>query len=224
MRDMNDKNKDHPRDFTVKQMKEITDKYNSLVHTTTGKAPQELEGDKTAQKKYIIKQIYQRHMRKKIPDQLHAGDMVRFMPPRDKNEKRRWQVSPEVVEVKKKVGDKYLVMAADGSTKEFPQWRLFPTKEGEEPREVYKGFAVNNGIVLKIIRGPNEKKQFFVEWDAPKGMEHARSWEKQSNIEIQVGGKEMIEQFLANKRAGKAETPPVTKELPAPRRNPPRHK
>jgi hypothetical protein len=97
--------------------------------------PAEMERDDKAQKKWIIKKLYQKEGREQIQDYtLPVGTLVRFMIPKTMMKKRRFKVSQEVVEVVKVSGASYTCQAADGSKKTFSRWRLFPEKSGKLAR------------------------------------------------------------------------------------------
>jgi hypothetical protein len=137
LRDMNakqqDKTSDHRdvRDFTTSRLYKLIDEYNNSLHTSTGKTPLEMQTNPDLQKKYIIKKIYEQNRREKISDyDLPVGTWVRFMIPRDFTKKRRFQVSPEVVEIVGKEGKGFVVQAGN-QQKTMSRWRLFPVQQND---------------------------------------------------------------------------------------------
>jgi hypothetical protein len=137
LRDMNAKQQDKTsdnqrvRDFTAAMMTRLVDEYNNSFHTSTGLTPREMQLNPDKQKEYIIKKVYEQNRREKISDyDLEIGSWVRFMIPRHFTKKRRFQVSPEIVQIVGREGKSYVVRAG-GETKTFSRWRLFPVKDAD---------------------------------------------------------------------------------------------
>jgi hypothetical protein len=200
LRDMNVRSKKRElddqdlRDFSVKRMTKFLATYNASLHNAIGMTPTEMEKDDQAQKRYIIKQLYNVHGRKKITDYvLGPGTWVRFMLPRDKMGKRRFQVSPGIVQVKKQEGNSYILMAEDGSVKTVSRWRLIPVKDPEKYKHM-PTFGVNVGIIEAIIGGPRQGK-YQVRWQVPQGAPEQTTWESVNHITGQVGGQQMLDDY-----------------------------
>jgi hypothetical protein len=89
--------------------------------------PTEMQEDREAETKYIIKKLYQVQRRKKISDfELKEGDWVKYIIPRDPMKKNRYKVSKERYQIKCKGGNGYVIMDADGQTRTVSRWRLLP--------------------------------------------------------------------------------------------------
>jgi hypothetical protein len=80
------------RDFTEKRMNHLVKIYNNTLHETIKMTPKEMQDDREAETKYIIKKLYQVERRKKISDfELPVGTWVRYIVPRDPQKKNRYQ-------------------------------------------------------------------------------------------------------------------------------------
>jgi hypothetical protein len=188
------------RDFTPKRMKKLIDIYNHSIHSSTEMTPIDMENNPEKQKEYIIKKIYEREGREKITDfNLKEGSWVRFMIPREFGKKRRYQVSPDIVQIKKKEGHAYVLMAQDGSTATMARWRLFPV-EDKTGYKVLKKFRQNTGIIRRVFGGPNRRGEYHVEWEGIDGGVGDITWEPPRNIRIQEGGQQMIDDWVENRR------------------------
>jgi hypothetical protein len=201
-----------PRDFTIEQMAELLDTYNNVKHEGIQQKPSEMDEKPLSQKMYIIKKIYQEHMRKKLSDlDLKPGTKVQFMVPREGNAKRPFQVSQSAVEILKRDGNSYIVAGEDGSVKTMERWRLFLAQENAP---MLKSLGTNDGIIKKVVGGPKGNR-YKVEWVMPAGSAPAFTEETKNTILAQVGGAKLLEQYEAQRKADQAQSRPITKELPA---------
>jgi hypothetical protein len=187
------------RDFTPKRMNKILDIYNHSIHSTIQMTPLEMENDTEKQKEYIIKKVYEAEGREKITDlNLKVGSWVRFMIPREFSKKRRYQVSPDIVQIARKEGHAYVLMAKDGSTATMARWRLFPVKDKDGYRVLTK-FHQNTGIIKRVIGGTNRKGEYHVEWEGIDGEVGDITWEPPRNIRIQENGQRLIDEYVENR-------------------------
>jgi hypothetical protein len=118
------------RDVTPEMMEKLISIHNRALHTETGLTPQAMEASPNEQKAYIIKKVYEENRREKITDyDLKVGDWVRFMIPKSMMKKRRYQVTPDVVQIDGRNGRAYVLRAADDSRRTMDRWRLFPVDD-----------------------------------------------------------------------------------------------
>jgi hypothetical protein len=101
--------------------------YNKTLHETIKMTPTEMQNDREAETKYIIKKLYQVERRKKIGDfELPVGTWVRYIVPRDPQKKNRYKISHERYQIKGKAGNAYILMDGNGHTVNMSRWRLLP--------------------------------------------------------------------------------------------------
>jgi hypothetical protein len=128
----------HFRDFTPTRMNRLLHIYNTSVHAATGMTPEEMEDDPKKQKEYIFSKIYEQNRREKIEDyDLPNGTWVRFMIPKNMMKKRRYQVTPDVVQIVGREGKAYILQAQNGTQKVMNRWRLFPVIESDTGVKVH---------------------------------------------------------------------------------------
>jgi hypothetical protein len=187
LRDMNTpsynsvKNSDDPefRDFTPERMEELIELYNNHIHSSLGMSPADMEKHPDIQQAYIVQKLFEVHERKKIADfDLPMGTWVQFIVPHDVMEKHRYQVTPEVYQVKAKAGNHYVIMAKDGATRTIPRWQLLPVPESEVRKHIRVGttFGLGRTGMVKRVSEPyprgadiNSVQTYNVEWEMPDG-------------------------------------------------------
>jgi hypothetical protein len=198
LRDMNTpsynsvKNSDDPefRDFTPEKMEELIDLYNNQPHTSIQMSPIDMQSNPQNEEQYIVKKLYEVHRRKAISDfDLPIGTWTQFIVPHETNEKHRYQVTPEVYQVRAKAGNHYVIMAKDGAIKSIPRWRLLPVPEEEVRRHLRVGSTLENGKtgIPKSILGHRMKGRrvagYDVVWQTPDGEpEPAETYEEVGNL------------------------------------------
>jgi hypothetical protein len=188
LRDMNTpsyrsmKNSDDPdfRDFTVERMAQLVELYNNHLHSSIGMAPIDMQGSRESEEQYIVKKLYETHRRQRIEDyDLPMGTWAQFIVPHEPNEKHRYQVTPEVYQVRAKAGNHYVIMAKDGATRTIPRWRLLPVPDEEVRSHLRVASTIgdgNTGMVKKIVahyprraRRAKDVETYDVEWVTPDG-------------------------------------------------------
>ena len=188
--------RDDKKNIKPDEMEHLIELYNNNIHTTTGMTPSDMNKDSKAEKKYIFKKLYEQERRERISDyNLAIGKYVRFLMPRKMTEKRRYQVSKDVVQIKKKDGNGYVCMAADGSVRTFQRWRLFPV-ESMEGYKMYPSFGGKNGIIEAVVG--RKGKKYRVQWVMPNG-ENVTRYETETNILGQNNGRKLLDKFLNKK-------------------------
>jgi phosphoribosylformylglycinamidine (FGAM) synthase-like amidotransferase family enzyme len=110
-------------------------------------------------------------------------------------EKRKYQVSKDVVQIKKKDGNGYVCMAADRSVRTFQRWRLFPV-ESMEGYKMHPSFGGKNGIIEAVVG--RKGKKYRVLWVMPNG-ENVTTVETETNILGQNNGRKLLDKFLNKK-------------------------
>jgi hypothetical protein len=206
LRDMNTRDDDgkvsDKRDFTDDDIQKYIQLYNSTFHSSIQMSPEEMQKNPDAEKKYIIEKVYEMNRREKITDyNLKVGSWVRYMIPRKMIGKRRFQVSPGVVQIVRKEGHAYICMAKDGSTVTIARWRLFPVQK--EGYEIEATLGEATGIVKRIVskKKRGRKTLYEVEWETPEGVDPVTTWEEAKNIKKQTGVDKMIEEFNSRERS-----------------------
>jgi hypothetical protein len=201
LRDMAEK--EDKRDISPSEMEHLLDLYNNSVHSAIGMTPAEMNGNRKAEKKYIFQKLYEQERREQISDyNLSIGRYVRFMIPRKMTEKRRYQVSKDVVKIVKRDGNGYICMAADGSVRTFQRWRLFPVKS-MEGYKMYPSFGERGkgrGIIEAVIgEGHGKQKgKYQVKYMSPNG-ETDTSYVTKGVILGQNNGAQLLKDYLAKK-------------------------
>jgi hypothetical protein len=103
--------------------------HNTSFNTSIEMTPLEMETHPEKQKEYIIKKVYEANRRTKISDfELKVGTWVRFMVPRNMMEKRRYQFSPEIVQIAGKDGKAWICKAKEDQ-KTLARWRLLVVED-----------------------------------------------------------------------------------------------
>jgi hypothetical protein len=188
------------RDFTEKRMAHLLEIYNNTKHETTKMTPTEMQDDREAETKYIIKKLYQVQRRKKISDfELKEGDWVRYIVPRDPMKKNRYKISKERYQVKCKGGNGYVIMDADGQTRTVARWRLLPyrgpmpddpsalkvgrnflaerkTGKGKKENKDKGGQGMYDYIDRAELSKTGKPQRYYIVWKSVDGFEPVKSW------------------------------------------------
>ena len=153
------------------RMNKYLDSYNNTIHSATHHTPKEMMDNKELEEKYIIKGIDNKQRQQGIQNlNLKVGDLVRFLLDKDKNKKRRYNVSREVYKIENRSGNIYTIIATDGTTKDIPRWKLIPVKQGEK-YVMGKTLETDKGIVTKINNEVSANK-VNVSFKIPDGSEY----------------------------------------------------
>lgn len=121
--------------FSPEKMRVLIDSYNNTYHTSIKCSPREMYNNPELERQYIQRCLKQRAIQDNIKDfNLPVGSFVRY---RMNNEdlaghKRRSQFSREKYLIKKRIGDRYLLEAADGKLLSKSRFELIKA-EDEDP-------------------------------------------------------------------------------------------
>lgn len=160
------------KSFTPTRMKKLLDIYNTSYHGRIKCTPTDMLNDPKLEKEYIFEQLKLRDKRESRPDfNIEVGSFVRYILPRaDGKTKKRYQISRECYKVEAKRGHTYILIAKDGTVKEFPRYRIMlAQKDGRRPRNCQWAdtFGTWNGYVKRIIHYDEKKHRYTVAFSVP---------------------------------------------------------
>ena len=137
--------------LTPKRMAKLLHIYNNSYHITIKMSPKEMQSNPKLEEEYIKKCLIRKGNQERIADfKLKEGEYVRYIIPKDKNKKRRYNLSPEYYKIEKVRGNMYTLIARDGTVKELPRWRLQVVKDTSNMKWG-DSFDKWNGIVEEIV-------------------------------------------------------------------------
>ena len=120
--------------------------------------------DPKKEEQYIIKQLELRDKQFENKDfKLNEGDIVRYLLPRTKLDKKRFRYSPEAYTISGRDGNNYILMAKDGTTITKPRFQLIKdnkVKLADTIEGKWKG-------VIKEIIGEVGKDKVRVKFEVP---------------------------------------------------------
>ena len=134
-------------EFSPEKMKKLINTYNNTYHNSIKCSPKEMYNDESLEKEYIAKCVKKQAIQDTIKDfNLPEGIYVRYrMNKSDLNgHKRRSKVSREKYLIKKRIGNRYLLQAADGKIISKSRFELIKAENEDDP--IGLTFQQNNKV------------------------------------------------------------------------------
>ena len=120
--------------------------------------------DLDLEEKYILENIDKREKQRSTKGfELDEGDLVKYLLPKAKLEKKRFRYSPEAYIISGKDGNNYILSAKDGTTITRPRYQLvkvFGVKVAETIPGKWRG-------VIKEVIGDAGKNKVRVKFEVP---------------------------------------------------------
>jgi len=119
-------------EFSEEKMKRLINTYNNTRHNSLGCSPKEMYNNERLEKEYIAKCLKKQAIQDTIKDfNLPEGIYVRYrMNKSDLNgHKRRSKISREKYLIKKRIGNRYLLQAADGKILSKSRFELIKAED-----------------------------------------------------------------------------------------------
>ena len=163
LRDMMENN-----EATVKECVKI---YNNTYHRMIGMKPTTMFHDAELEEIYISRYIFENEL--KIRDfrkEIKKGMKVRYILDYNKNNKKRYKLSPKYYVVDSIDNFKAVIYASDGSVKTVPLYRIVKLKPSEKNVEFAETFEnTSRGIIEDILDYNPINKSATVRFKIPDG-------------------------------------------------------
>ena len=120
--------------------------YNKSYHSSIGMEPREMQANRSYEYRYIYNQLLRRDQKEKLSlkEPIEKGDKVRYIRDEDRGadkfakDKMKYQLSKHYYIVEAKHSPlSYDIVAADGSVKEVPRYKLYKLTPTEERTLAY---------------------------------------------------------------------------------------
>ena len=152
--------------FSEKRMYKLLSIYNTTYHSRIKCSPAEMFNDPALEKEYIFSQLEKKEEQEENIKDLHLkeGMFVRYILPRANGRRKRYQISRECYRIESVRGNMYTLIAKDGTTKDYPRFKLIPcSKDGSKPVNIKWADTFPdkwNGVITEI-RSYNPRTQKY---------------------------------------------------------------